>query len=526
MKILNEEPSEPTVTCDFDGITYIESKEVLEIATFAVWPVIISGKKIVAGLCSVARYLVKHANTKERRSLLGFRDACLMACSESSIWTRFCEVDIIGTTKNIILNKYYEKDRFCLPTDIARFEYHLSKPVRMHNIYKAAREKNNDKDISSKIPIDKLNLHHTYSEGTSMTLADVILFLCFRIFFQNAPYYLLEGKIPLTIKWFEKMNSADLPTLSFTISCLPTEVNHVVEPVYIKQSLYTADPTRYKPERRIYTKQNDIELALKMLSPIENELINMSVPFGHEVAFDWSDIPLEANPNGGALPKKRASRKCEQLENLARAVVKLASGTEYKIVDFCSGSGHLGILLAVMLPKCKIVLVENKERSLARAKERIEKLNLGNITIVQANLDYFLGDFDIGVALHACGVATDLVIQNCIDKRAHMVVCPCCYGGVKNCHHLTYPRSKQFGKLNLGYKSYLSFAHAADQTHDDDNVKTKQGYICMDIVDTDRRLYAESFGYKVHLGKLQPSSCTNKNNLLVGVFQEGVRGKC
>jgi hypothetical protein len=32
--------------------------------------------------------------------------------------------------------------------------------------------------------------------------------------------------------------------------------------------------------------------------------------------------------------------------------------------------------------------------------------------LFQGNMDYFSGKFDIGVSLHACGVATDLVRVN------------------------------------------------------------------------------------------------------------------
>lgn len=60
----------------------------------------------VAGLCAVLRQVVKctldehpgHFSSK----LLGFRDGCLMACAEASTWTRFCEIDIILTTNQMI----------------------------------------------------------------------------------------------------------------------------------------------------------------------------------------------------------------------------------------------------------------------------------------------------------------------------------------------------------------------------------------------------------------------------------------
>ncbi|XP_018567076.1 glutathione S-transferase C-terminal domain-containing protein homolog [Anoplophora glabripennis] len=519
IQFCSQVPSEPTVIVDLSNINYKSLTSLPEVTSCCVWPIIVSKKNVAAGLCSVARLLVKKSEKTQVRALLGFREACLLACSESSVWTRFCEVDAISTAKKLILDEYFVDRKFYLPEDVARFEFHMSKPVRMHNVYKAARERNNDKDINSSIPIQELNLTHSYGEGMTMTLADVILFPCYKIFFSKCPLDLLRDKIPLTIEWFRRMERCDLPTLKFMLTSTTIKTNEIVEPRFAKHSLYTADPSRYRPEKRIYTKQNDIDVAVKAVSPLENEIVNEILPFGHDLAFDWSEIPLEANPSGGALPEKRAKRKQEQLENLVKAVVKIAGNKRYRIVDFCSGSGHLGILLAVLLPNCDVVLVENKECSLSRARERVAKLELGNVIAVQSNLDYFCGDFDIGVTLHACGVATDLVIQNCVEKNAHFVVCPCCYGGIKDCHHLKYPRSKQFQKLDLGYKNYLSLAHAADQTHEADNAKTKQGYLCMDIVDTDRRLFAQSCDYKVHLGKLQPTSCTNKNNLLIGLYR-------
>lgn len=65
------------------------------------------------------------------------------------------------------------------------------------------------------------------------------------------------------------------------------------------------------------------------------------------------------------------------------------------VVDFCCGSGHLGIVIAYLVPNLTVILVDNKEESLRRAKERIEKLNLKNIMIVHSNLDYFNANFQV-----------------------------------------------------------------------------------------------------------------------------------
>lgn len=82
------------------------------------------------------------------------------------------------------------------------------------------------------------------------------------------------------------------------------------------------------------------------------------------------------------LPENRVARKREQLENLA-AAVQLYAQPGQVIVDFCAGSGHLGILVAYLLPQCRILLVENKEESIRRAENRIEQLGLQNVTVYQ-----------------------------------------------------------------------------------------------------------------------------------------------
>ena len=87
----------------------------------------------------------------------------------------------------------------------------------------------------------------------------------------------------------------------------------------------------------------------------------------------------------------------------------------------------------------------------------------------QTNLDYFTGDFDVGTCLHACGVATDLVLQRCLDKRASFVVCPCCYGAIQNPHTVLYPRSRAFKHAGVDYQvtaaGGLTWVEVVSKTH-------------------------------------------------------------
>lgn len=155
-----------------------------------------------------------------------------------------------------------------------------------------------------------------------------------------------------------------------------------------------------------------------------------------------------------------------------------------------------------------------------RAKVRVDRLQLTNVHFFQCNLDYFKGPFEIGASLHACGVATDIVLLHCLNRRARFVCCPCCYGSCHQMPHISYPRSKFFRRYEITAQDFMHIAHCADQAHDlakSSNVeKSVQGQFCMDVVDTDRKLCAEECGYNVTLSRLQPEDCTPKNRLLVG----------
>ena len=67
----------------------------------------------------------------------------------------------------------------------------------------------------------------------------------------------------------------------------------------------------------------------------------------------------------------------------------------------------------------------------------------------QCNLTNFADQFEIGVSLHACGTATDLMLAQCYTAGASYVVCPCCYGAIRPTGAITYPRSRRYGQLLL-----------------------------------------------------------------------------
>ena len=66
------------------------------------------------------------------------------------------------------------------------------------------------------------------------------------------------------------------------------------------------------------------------------------------------------------------------------------------------------------------------------------------------------------MSLHACGVATDLVIQKCIENKASFVSCPCCYGSVQENHMVSYPRSQIFKEVPIAFKVSFSWDYTSE----------------------------------------------------------------
>ncbi|XP_071088238.1 glutathione S-transferase C-terminal domain-containing protein-like [Haliotis cracherodii] len=371
-----------------------------------------------------------------------------------------------------------------------------------------------------------VELLHLYSEGIEMTVADLVLFVYL--------YHVIEAlnfscgelfeRLPRVMEWLGYMVKVEgiktMMDTCFKVTDLAQALTEVRSAGVMLSLPTMEDVTEDDMElsRRCRSKHKaykpDVSQALRKIKasgivPKTGEHLR-----GSDVTLDWETMPSAVHPKEGQVPAKRTDRKCQQLENLVTSVTAMAR-TGDVIVDFCSGGGHLGLALAYLLPECKVYLIENKEESLMKAINRIEALKLKNVILYQCNLDYFHGKFDIGVCLHACGSATDMVLQQCLNNSAAFVICPCCYGSIQKTHLLTYPRSQCFLDADITYKDFLTLGHAADQTEFNIALE-EQGRYCSNLVDTDRAQLAREQGYSVILCSLQPLTCTPKNNLILG----------
>ncbi|NWW95230.1 GSTCD protein, partial [Rhynochetos jubatus] len=527
-----------------------------------------------AGLSVVLRHIVQKTyeadpSRKEVLELLGFKKTCLKACAEVSQWTRLCEISIPLAVEGFLT----ASPAHCqaVPPDILQLERKLGEPVRVHNDDKIRRQKLQQQKAGAKAavpvrgeeateegepvevhedPLPSLELSiafskllvqdvsdavsreapsvrrtktsdlplldHVFAEGLYFTLADLVLLPCIHQFLvssKNQGRNLVD--LPLICSWYRRVQ--DVPGVKQAAGKCHMELLQLPEsmaaPEERLQALSSVPEELEENGDSHFVGGPRPTMTKLMENGIEAKFSPHPCP---SWTLDWSSLPAAVSPGEGKMSRARALRKQQQLNNLVAAVTQLAKPGDV-IVDFCSGGGHVGIVLAHTMPSCQVVLIENKELSLIRAKDRSDELRLNNISFIHANLDYFNGTFNIGVALHACGVATDMVIERCVRARAAFVISPCCYGFVQNTVKFRYPQSRQFKEI-LSYKEHMVLCRFADQTAAQLPPERKRiGKQCMGLVDLDRAWAAAERNYSVQVMSMEPESCSPKNNMLVGV---------
>ncbi|OCT99917.1 hypothetical protein XELAEV_18005701mg [Xenopus laevis] len=528
-----------------------------------------SGAFCRAGLAVVLRHITQKAHIAEPSrndiiELLGFKKTCLKACAEVSQWTRLCEISIPRA-----IESFLKKPSATIPTEVLQFEKKLGEPVKVHNDDKIRRQKlqqqmtaNTNEAVDAKsntaktmpcfdiitnktslelgAALSKLTvqgalsratrepshirkaknsdlppLEHVFAEGLYFTLTDVVLLPCIHAFLVALSNVAEEkcAELPLIAAWYKRVQQ--VPGVRFAASmCNITFLDILCENAKPQKMLSTFDSETEEKEIQDSNFVGGPRPTMTKLKELGIEAIFSSHPCP-SWAIDWESLPAAASPAEGKMSSERAVRKQQQLNNLLSVVTNIAKPGD-TIVDFCSGGGHVGIVLAHKLPSCQVILIENKEESLLRAKERCSELGLINIWFIQANLDYFTGSFTIGVALHACGVATDMVMDHCIKARAAFAISPCCYGFIQNTVKTSFPRSCRFQEA-LNYKEHMILCRFADQTAVQLPAERRQiGKQCMGLVDLDRAWAAEQNKYKVQVITMEPESCSPKNNMIVG----------
>lgn len=87
----------------------------------------------------------------------------------------------------------------------------------------------------------------------------------------------------------------------------------------------------------------------------------------------------------------------------------------------CCSQGHVGIILAYLLPKCPVIMIEINDESVRRALQRVNALQLTNASLYQSNIDYFHRAFDIGVSILSFSIQS-------VNQWSRLILVSCSIG--------------------------------------------------------------------------------------------------
>eukprot|EP01063_Lacrimia_lanifica_P038807 TRINITY_DN8347_c0_g3_i1.p1 TRINITY_DN8347_c0_g3~~TRINITY_DN8347_c0_g3_i1.p1 ORF type:complete len:444 (+),score=119.63 TRINITY_DN8347_c0_g3_i1:136-1332(+) len=276
-------------------------------------------------------------------------------------------------------------------------------------------------------------------------------------------------------------------------------------------------------------------------------------PVGAEVA--WAALPGPCQMPAGFTPHRR-QRKQWQVDNLACILRRLLpavgdAGRRVTVADLGGGSGNAALPLAAGFPGVDFVLLDMNKSSCDLARERAAAAGLPNVRVECGVIEAVpwgevregpsaFPKVDVVLALHCCGVASDLAQLAAFAEGAAFILCPCCLGKIQQftldatkciaCP--TFPRSAAI-RAACGAADFAKVAALADhpKTHTEappcrdtepeaaaaHAFATRARTLCKGLVERDRQLAAAERGYATVMTKLTPLEASPKHDVIVGL---------
>ena len=202
--------------------------------------------------------------------------------------------------------------------------------------------------------------------------------------------------------------------------------------------------------------------------------------------------------------KKKAAELVPLLAEVARLTRNRPRGV---LVDLCAGKSPLGLLSAalVLQPGWRVVVVDRDAARVDAARRAAIGVDcVVDIVVASVGDDQvhaLVATADIVVALHACGAASDAVIDAVgLARPAHLLLVPCCYGA--------HPKSATVGVPAIPGQALL--AGLTD-------IIPRQGVVgrrlAQAVIDAERTLRLESLGYDVEVVEFVAPTVTPHNLL-------------
>lgn len=191
--------------------------------------------------------------------------------------------------------------------------------------------------------------------------------------------------------------------------------------------------------------------------------------------LEWSSMPTSLLPLfDNNTPIDRGERKKQQCESFLRVVQPVVTqlqqalstaGRRLRVADFGCGTGNSSLPLAYALPDCDFFLYDRFARPVELAAKRAEAAKLSNVQCIAQRIENVVDVFDLCLAFHVCGGASDEVVHKALSDGSSFVICSCCLGKLKylNRDDVQWPHSKWLRDKNISTDQCLNLlARVAD----------------------------------------------------------------
>ncbi len=248
--------------------------------------------------------------------------------------------------------------------------------------------------------------------------------------------------------------------------------------------------------RKLSADVSSFESAIEALDKKKNYILKGDEEFLKQLGISSSDGRIHDKKQG----KFRQINKF--LEHIETIYKELPAG-DLTVYDLCSGKSYLSFavyhylteikgrrvyMLAVDLKRDVIVWCENLAKSLGCSGMHFKVEDIGHLTAERAP--------DMVISLHACDIATDIVLENAVRLGAKVILStPCCHRYLRD-------------KINNKELEFVTdYPHIANKLSEA-------------ITDALRLSRLRSFGYSVSALELTDPENTPKNTLLRAVKNE------
>jgi len=197
----------------------------------------------------------------------------------------------------------------------------------------------------------------------------------------------------------------------------------------------------------------------------------------------------------GTSLRKEDRKKAVEVAALLNELARL--GGDRLVVDAAAGKAYVGLLAADLLGITRVVLIEREARRVAACRAAAARLCAGVTVAVQqgdvGDAALWPGEPDAVVALHACGEASDRVLDAAVQARARwLFLVPCCYSGAVPFSAIAEAKAARMGVPR----------HA--------EVRRR---IVTGLIDAERTLRLEAAGYETTVIPFVPQAVTPHNLL-------------